>query len=444
MLIDALTKHTDDKIALQEGERYLTYGALPAAIAEKKQALKHVTLLAIVLDNGIDWILWDLAAWEADIPCLPIPPFFTEAQIQHALHMAGASHIITPAGLKETGMTPSTDLPRGTQKITFTSGTTATPKGVCLPKSAMAETAYHLCDLLGRDFVGTHACILPLAVLLENVAGVYTGLMAGCTLKITKLEEFGADYCHLHALLSEMGATSVILVPEILRILMAQIMTQGPLDTLKFIAVGGSKIDASLIQQARAMGLPVYEGYGLSEACSVIALNMPEQDRIGTVGKILPHIQITIDHDEVILKSSGFLGYIGTENTGTFATGDIGHLDDDGFLSITGRKKNVLITAYGRNISPEWPESLLLSTPAIAQAVVYGDRQAALSALIVPTSADASIAEAVAHVNQSLPPYAQIKDFKIVPPFTLQGQTLTGTGRPRRTEILAQYAKKGA
>jgi long-subunit acyl-CoA synthetase (AMP-forming) len=292
-------------------------------------------------------------------------------------------------------------------------------------------------EILGEDFTGIHACALPLAVLLENVAGVYAGLMAGCTIKLTGLQSFGRNYENLHEVLNR--ATSVILVPEILRILMAQVVTKGVLPDLKFIAVGGSKIDPALIKQARKMGLPVYEGYGLSECASVVSLNTPEHDKLGSVGKLLPHIRTRIVEGEIQIKDPGFLGYIGEEAAHIFPTGDLGQIDDDGFLSVTGRKKNVLITSYGRNVSPEWVEAALLAQLSIAQAVAYGDAQPHLSALIVSSAPDADIQGAINKANATLPDYAQIKYFQIVPPFTIEDGTLTGTGRPRREVILSKY-----
>jgi len=265
--------------------------------------------------------------------------------------------------------------------------------------------------------------------------------MAGCTINISRLQAFGGNYENVHKVLKTTEANSVILVPEILRTLMAQVAVHGPLPHLKFIAVGGSKVDPALVQQARAMGLPVYEGYGLSECASVVSLNTQKDDKLGSVGKLLPHIKARIIDGEIQIKDPGFLGYIGEAAPHVFNTGDLGQLDDDGFLSVTGRKKNVLITSYGRNVSPEWVEAVLLAQPSIAQVIVYGDAQPGLSAFVVPASSDANIEAAILASNKALPDYAQVKDFQIVPPFTVQNGTLTGTGRPRRDQILTLYTQ---
>ncbi|MAI61845.1 MAG: hypothetical protein CBB87_05020 [Micavibrio sp. TMED27] len=444
MLFEKIKNHAPEKIALKDTVRSITYGDLNLEVDARIDALYDVDVLAIALDNSVEWILWDLAAMKAGIPCVPLPPFFSEEQVYHSLHSSGVSHILSPEGLRETGTGVVGLLTEGTAKVTYTSGTTGTPKGVCLSKNAMLNVAKNIVDVLGEEFVGKHVCTLPLGVLLENVAGVYAGLMAGCTLHLPSLKSYGEHYAALYDVLKDRAANSVILVPEMLRTLMAQVVNKGPLPTLKYIAVGGSKIDPSLIMQARAMGLPVYEGYGLSECASVVALNTPYDDRAGSAGKPLPHIKTRIIDGEIYIKNNGFLGYVGETAPDTIHTGDLGDIDGDGFLSVTGRSKNVLITSYGRNISPEWVEAKLLAHADIAQAIVYGDGASELSALIVPAFAGANVKDAAISANSTLPDYARIKDFTFVPPFTLESGMLTGTGRPRRETILKHYKKEKA
>lgn len=440
MIFEAIQSHAPEKTALQDAARSVCYGDLVKEVDKRAQKLENVSVLGIALDNGVEWVLWDLAALKAGVPCVPLPPFFTQDQVFHVLRRAGVSHLVSSEGINATGISLAGQLPEGTAKITFTSGTTAEPKGVCLPKAAMENVASSIVSVLGGEFVGTHACLLPLSVLLENVAGVYAGLMAGCTVRLAGLQDIGASYGNVHNCLK--GATSAICVPEILRILMGQTAAKGPLPDLKFIAVGGAKVDPSLIEKARAMGLPVYEGYGLSECASVVSLNTPKEDKPGSAGKLLPHVRACVTEGEIRIEAPGFLGYIGEKAPQTLSTGDLGEIDGNGFLTVTGRKKNVLITSYGRNVSPEWVEAALLAQAPVGQALVYGDAQAHLSALIVPSSPEADIREAVYKANAVLPDYARIEDFQVVPPFTVEAGTLTGTGRPRRNQILTLYAKE--
>jgi long-subunit acyl-CoA synthetase (AMP-forming) len=189
------------------------------------------------------------------------------------------------------------------------------------------------------------------------------------------------------------------------------------------------------------MGLPVYQGYGLSESASVTCINAPEKNVIGSVGTPLPHVTLDVaDDGELWLHDPLFLGYVGEESAPAYyATGDIGRIDTSGYVYITGRKKHVLITANGRNISPEWPESVLLSHPAIVQAVVVGDAQPYLAALIVSDAPDETIACAVHDANQTLPDYARIKRWQRINPLSAENECLTGTGRARRTQINQHY-----
>ena len=445
MLFEHIRSHPPHKTALRDNGVELSYGDLIRHIEDRSDQLIDVDVLGIALDNGIDWLIWDMAALYAGIVCIPLPPFFTKDQINHSIATAGITHLLTPGGLVPTGFARSARIPDGSAKITFTSGTTGTPKGVCLSKSAMINVAHSIHTVLGDGFVGTHASVLPLAVLLENVAGVYASLMAGCTVHLTGLQEFGAHYQNLYTILKTAKVNSVILVPEILRALMMQVQANGPLPDLKFIAVGGARVAPRLIAMARQLGLPVHEGYGLSECASVLSMNMPGKDKPGTAGTLLPHVTAEIRDGEIFVRHPGFLGYVGVANDSSahadewFATGDIGEIDPDGFVHVTGRRKNVLITSYGRNISPEWPESVLLAQPDIYQAIVYGDDQPHLSALIVPSRADANIKTVLEAANTIFPDYAQIRDFKIVPAFSVENGCLTGNGRPKRDAILQRY-----
>jgi long-subunit acyl-CoA synthetase (AMP-forming) len=221
------------------------------------------------------------------------------------------------------------------------------------------------------------------------------------------------------------------------------------LKSLKFVAVGGAKTPEALIVQAREKGIPAYEGYGLSECSSVVALNTPAANKLNSVGKALPNRKIRIAADgEIEISGQGFTHYLGEPivQEEWLQTGDIGHLDDEGYLFIDGRKKNILITSFGRNVSPEWPESLLLGTNIIAQAVVMGDGQAYLSALLVPISPAISKEQlelAISQVNLELPDYARIGAWFIADEALTPANGLaTPNGRPKREAILKKYQGK--
>jgi long-chain acyl-CoA synthetase len=241
---------------------------------------------------------------------------------------------------------------------------------------------------------------------------------------------------------------SLILVPELLKAWTLYLSASGqraPAD-LVFVAVGGARVDPALLLRARALGIPAYQGYGLTECGSVVSLNRPGDDRPG-VGRPLPHVGLRIEAGEVQVSTLAFLGYLDSAaaqpaSVPDFATGDLGHLDGDGHLYLSGRSKNLLITSYGRNIAPEWVEAALLAQGAIAQAMVSGDARPWLSAVLVaaPGATPGDLRGAVAQANSTLPDYAQVGGWIAGEPFTLANGRATGNGRPVRSTISTHHA----
>lgn len=460
----------DDAIALSDQTTAFTYGALETAIAAAARDLflwaplvKPGSPVAVRLPNGPAWVILDLALTRLGWASLPLPGFFTDAQRQHAMEDAGATLLVelsdaancdlnlasTPLRVTPLSL-PARALPAGTAKITYTSGSTGQPKGVCLSREHMEAVAIGLVQAIGADYAGLHLPLLPLSILLENVAGLYTTLLAGGRYHILPPDRLGLsdpfrpDLPKLAATIAEQHATSLILVPELLRALMMVMTFTGVrLPDLTLVAVGGAKVAPSLLARADELGLPVYEGYGLSECASVVALNTPGGRKAGTVGRPLPGLEVSIQEGEIVVETSGFLGYAnGEPRQGPVFTGDLGEIDADGFLRIAGRRLNTIITSHGRNVAPEWVESELTAQPEIRQAVVLGEAQAELSALIVPLIPgmdEAAVAGAVARANAGLPPYARIGRWLIRDAFDVAAGELTNNGRPRRAVLSARY-----
>ena len=305
-------------------------------------------------------------------------------------------------------------------------------------------------------------CTLPLATLLENIAGVYLPLFKGGTVILKTQRELGIggssglDIDTWTKALAQSEAESLILTPELLKALVHLVRTQQlTLNTLRFVAVGGGKVSPELLAQAVDLGIPVYEGYGLSECGSVVALNRPSASKPGTVGKPLSHVNVTIANDgEIMVSGNAYSGYLGElvsiKNTAstqnTVATGDLGYFDDDGFLVVSGRKKNLIISSFGRNISPEWIEAKLCATPLIAQAILVGDGQPFNVAIITPAAeaiTNSMIDDLLQNINSSLPDYAQVKHWiKTSTPFSTANNQLTANGRLRRDTVLQTYRKE--
>lgn len=463
--------------ALDDGHHIWSFDALHAEVdaLAARFAAQGTRVLATLMDNAPAWIVADLAAAEAGIVHVPLPVFFTPEQIGHALHAAGVDTVLAPAALaaRWAGAPTSdctvaqqplalvrlpgsaTPMPEGTAKITFTSGTTGAPKGVCLTDAAMHRVAEGLVTAMGPLDIGRHLCALPFAVLLENIAGVMAPLLRGATCVVRPLDTLGLtgsshfDAARFHAVVAAERPHSLILLPQMLRAWVGHVVQSGQRvpASLRMVAVGGAAVGRKLLQTARAVGIPAYEGYGLSEGASVQALNLPGTDRPGSAGRALPHARLRIAEDgEVEVAGSLFGGYLGQTQAppAWWPTGDLGTLDSDGFLHIEGRKKHVLITAFGRNVSPEWVETTLRSENAIAQAVVFGDGEPALSAVLWPVrpdAADADLQAAVDAANATLPDYARIgRWLRGRADFSAASGMSTVNGRPQRAAILQRHA----
>ncbi len=414
--------------------------------------------LAWLADNDIDWVVLDLALAQAGIAGLPLPPFFSEAQRQHVLADSGARRLISPdprgQALPGTQLTalplPHTGtaapLPAGTCKLTYTSGTTGAPKGVCLSAAQLDATVAALDAAIGPLAVSRHLCVMPLAVLLENLAGVYLPLLRGVPVELMPLASLGMaqfppDVPRFIGALAASAADSLILLPSTLQWLVAATAAGQLRKSWRFLAVGGGKSAQATLLQAQALGLPVFEGYGLSEAGSVVALNRIGAQRIGSVGKPLAHVQVSITPDgEVLVGGNTMLGYLGQGSApAQIATGDLGQLDADGFLTILGRKKNTIVTGMGRNVSPEWLEAEFCALPGIRQAFVYGDEQRGLHGLFFSSEALAANPLLAAH-NDQLPGYARLNGWQLLEqPLSVAAGEITANGRLCREKILSNH-----
>lgn len=448
-------------IALCSRDQSLTYAGLTTAVQQlAAQLLRHqVKSLGLYLDNGIDWIVIDLAAMVADIRVVPLPWFFSDQQIEHAIEAGLVSHLAVgsdlPAGIIGTGIraklyadsclqsivtqNDSSNSPVS-GKVSFTSGSTGTPKGIELDYEFIDQTCASLVAAVSTLGIETHLSILPYATLLENIAGVYLPLMLGKTVHAEPAERIGLsadlqiDPIKLQQCFNRIQPDSLILTPQLLELfcLLVENRAIDP-ECLVFVAVGGARVGESLLQRARRVGIPAYEGYGLTEFGSVAILNTPCNDRPGSAGKPLPGVSAEIAEDGEILLGCAAMG------STRLATGDLGSIDADGYISIHGRKSNLIVLPNGRNVAPEWVETEINASPLIIQSYLFAETGSELSALLQisgPEVADADLDVEIDRVNRGLPAYARVNRwYRLAQPFTRVNRMLTANGRLRRAHI---------
>jgi long-chain acyl-CoA synthetase len=225
---------------------------------------------------------------------------------------------------------------------------------------------------------------------------------------------------------------------------------------IKAFISGGGPLDYNVGLFLNSLGLPTLQGYGLTEASPVVSCNPINKIKIDTVGKIFKDVSVNIASDgEILVKGENLmLGYwnnqIETEKiikNGWLYTGDIGEIDNEGYLKITDRKKDIIVNAGGDNIAPSKIENLLANYPEIIQSYIYGDKKNYLVALIVVSKEledrKNKIKIIIDKINQELSIIEKIKKFIIIDdPFTIENQMLTPTMKIRRHQIKKVFGEQ--
>ncbi|MBP1768924.1 MAG: long-chain acyl-CoA synthetase [Candidatus Aminicenantes bacterium] len=409
--------------------------------------------------------------------------------------------------------------------IIYTSGTTANPKGVVLTHNNYLQTAAILVEGMGMDVISRlhrNISFLPLAHAFERFAGYYLLLYLGCCVGyaeslealVQNLREIRPQFMvavprvfeKIHARMTQNVRTSSLPkkmifhwamkvgkeasryksvhqpLPAGLRLrhklaeaLVFKKVKEAFGGELEFCFSGGAPLSKEIAEFFHAMDILVLEGWGATEATTPSTINNTREYRFGTVGKPLPRVRVRVaDDGELEVKGPNvFKEYwknpAETKATftrdGYYRTGDIGVIDDQGWVTITDRKKQLIITSSGKNIAPAPVEHLLTGGRHIESAYVHGDRRHYLTALLVldrnavATTAkhlgvpDLPWEEMIGHpvilekvqkevdrANEQLPRYMQVKYFRILPkPFTIESGELTPTMKLKRGVVAGRY-----
>ena len=461
---DAATAMSDDNTLLTRGD----LAARVAGLAEDFRELPQV--IGLLGADGTDWAIAQLAAWAASKTVVPLPTFFSLPQLEHVIRDAGVDHVVATSDASALGsslgigMTPLSErradaFPAptpGAGVIVYTSGSTGRPKGVRLSLEQIDWQARALAAAIEARPDDFHLSVLPLSLLLETIAGICVPLLTGARTHFASAIGHSVGTGRPADLLGEFERrrpTTTVLVPQLLSTWIAQLEAGGkrPPTSLRFVAVGGAPVSDALAARAWDLGIPVHEGYGLTECCSVVAVNRPGRRKAGTVGAPLPGIDVRIEDGEVVVSGptvmKGYLHAARVEEP--WRTGDLGRLDQDGFLLVTGRKDTLLVTSSGRNISPEWIEAIVLSDPRVGACVVLGHGMSHLSVLLIPSALgerwlmDSPRAHILLWLEQiciDVPAYAVPKEFVVCP--VMQAERiglLTANGRLLRDAAHSTY-----
>jgi long-chain acyl-CoA synthetase len=385
--------------------------------------------------------------------------------------------------------------------LIYTSGTTGTPKGVMIAHRNVRfyQLAYARIVPVGEqtdeDDTSRLVSYLPMAHVTGRSVDHWSAMARPVTLafcpEVNRIFEYAAEvhptgimgiprvweklYAALSNNLPTMDADTVRSWPDEIR---TAILTRIGLDQCKMAASGSAPLDPKIIDFFRALGVPLTEGWGMSELSNAATLARPEDARVGAVGRRFPGVEIKIaDDGEVLVRGPLVMGgyYRDPERTresldahGWLHTGDVGELDADGYLKITDRKKELIITSGGKNISPALIENQLQRHPLIGQACAVGDGHNYVTALIVldpetaPKWAEAhgiaetSLAGLASHpevlaeiqrgvdaANSHLARAEQVRKFRVLGrEWTADTGELTPTQKRRRKVIVDRYARE--
>jgi long-subunit acyl-CoA synthetase (AMP-forming) len=470
-LFDAMKRHVSEAsepIAVSDPHGHLSRRELFAAVIALGADLSdqpHRTV-GIYAPNGLGWVIAQLACALAGKIVVPLPTFFSPAQLGHVVRDASVELILvseqTTALAVQSGVPIKLidihrlgaglpDVIDGFGQIIYTSGSTGQPKGVRHLSGQIAWSAAALASATGASAADSYLSVLPLPLLLETICSVFIPALLGAPVHFdTGLAERAGrgDATGIATAFEAHRPTMSVLVPQLLKQWVAELqaVSQTAPSSLRFVAVGGAPVPNRVANAAWSLGIPVHEGYGLSECCSVVAVNRPKERRPGTVGRPLSGLSVSIDDGEIVVDGPSITdGYLGQgPATRPWRTGDLGQIDRDGIVTVHGRKDSLLVTSFGRNISPEWIETMLLSDPRIALCVVTGHGEPHLTALLVPSAQGAAwfanatrtdILELLSDRCSDAPEYAVPRACIVVSLEQALNNQLLSNGRPVRKNV---------
>ena len=335
--------------------------------------------------------------------------------------------------------------------MVYTSGTTGHPKGACLSHRYIINSVESLRQTIPIYDTDVSFSYLPFCHVAERISGLYNRLYAGAS------AYFVDDLSRLGEYMLDVKPTVFASLPRFFEKIHAQAVLDGATDVkdyfggrIRLATSGGAPLPLEVAEYFAAAGLPILQAYGLTENVCV-AFNRPDRYKFGTVGPAMPGCEIRIAADNEILVRSEmmFSGYYKAPDEtakmfadGWLLTGDLGEPDDEGFLKIIGRKKELIVTSTGKKVSPALLENMLKESHLISQAMVHGEGKSYLVALITLNApADrATVQSIIDGVNRRVSSTESIKRFAILDrDFEIARDEITPTGKLKRDVITNRF-----
>ena len=428
--LNKIYQQNPEQVLFVEGDIKLTAKKFASnMMAYIKQHHHEKKIIGIFGNNSIDWAIAECGLSATNNIFVPLPRFFSDEQLKAVIINSKLNLIYTDKtnfdrikklfnktllflkNNKDTFVMPLNNIHK---RIIYTSGTTGSSKGVIQTDIQINFIVKLLINHFKVTKEDVYFSLLPISTLLEQITSIHSVLETSSkTIFDPKISNqiFNLKNSFIKKVITQ--KTSILcLTPALLETLI-NFYEMFPFYLigirLKAITVGGSKCSLNLLERAKKLNLPVFEGYGLSEACSVVAVNDLDKPKLGSVGKPLPGVAVKIIKNEIVIHSESLMeGYLGSkkELNNKFYTGDVGFIDKQGYLTVTGRKDEIIALKNGRSINPSWIEQLITKSLKIDEAYVFCNNEGKL-AIAVKNYSNNNFKNLKKNIDLVVPEYAR-------------------------------------
>ncbi len=439
-------------IAIRDGDRAVTFRQLAQDVARFRTVLaQHITeptRVALLIPNSYEFVKAFLAVTTLGCTAVVLPAHLNEQAVFGTRRLFGYTLLITVDATADKAALcpdlPTVDAAADAQEetpaapckgsdgcaIIMTGGSTGAPKGALLSNTAVMEGVINICLGMPDSFEQRYMLVLPLSHVFGLIRNLLASLFTGSTLLICR------DNRNMFRDAAAFRPTIMVLVPALADMALTLSKKFGRNmfgDSLKTIICGAASVPPYLVEEYHKMGVSLYPGYGLTESANLVSGNPENLKKPGSVGLIFPGMEYRIEDGELWLKGKNMMdGYVGREEPdayadGWFRTGDLVRMDDEGFLYITGRIKEIIVLPSGENVSPAELEAQFNTLPVIQDSQVFEDVDESgrrfLALEVVPRATevaklgdvdvDACLKEELQKINETFPSFERVSKIVI-------------------------------